>query len=58
MTFQEAILFGLGLHLFFNDTPLMGRWDSGRLVDLDPLDNPEPSHADKKRLLWTQNGPH
>ena len=33
----------------------MGRWDSGRLVDLDQLDNPEPSRANRERLLWSQN---
>ena len=33
----------------------MGRWDSGWLIDLDQLDNPEPSRADRERLLWSQN---
>ena len=43
-------------HPVLNSMPLMGRWDSGRLVDLDQLDNPEPSRADRERLLWSQNG--
>ena len=43
------------VHPVFNSTPLMGRWDSGWLVDLDRLDNSEPSHADRERLLWSQN---
>ena len=43
------------VHPVFNSTPLMDRWDSGRL-DLDQLDNPEPSRADRERLLWSQNG--
>ena len=29
--------------------------DSGRPVDLGRLDNPEPSRADRERLLWSQN---
>ena len=44
------------VHPVFNSTPLMGRWDSGRLVDVDRVDNPEPSRADRERLLWSQNG--
>ena len=35
----------------FKNTALMGRWDSGRLVELDRLDNPEPSRADRERPL-------
>ena len=39
----------------FNSTPVMGWWDFGRLVDLDRLDNPEPSRANNERLLLSQN---
>ena len=33
------------VHPVFNSRPLIGRSDSGRLVDLDRLDKPEPSRA-------------